>query len=128
MTMNRRRFILTSAAFVGGFLTTGGTAWANKAQTEMMVPGTAVKGSEIPIKMKVTHSANNFLHHTEWLWVKVNGKEFARWDFSSSNLPEGAVFTREVKVKVNGDLIITAKASCNIHGSANEASAKVTAT
>jgi len=126
--MNRRRFILTSAAFIGGFLTTKGTAWANKAETKIEVQESAAKGSEITIKMTVTHNANSFFHYTEWLWVQVNGKKVARWDFSSSNRPENEIFTREAKVKVEGDLDIKAKASCNLHGSANEATAKVKAT
>ena len=57
----------------------------------------------------------------------MDGVEKARWDFSSSNPTEGETFTREVKVKVEGDLNIKAKASCNLHGSANEATAKVMA-
>lgn len=57
----------------------------------------------------------------------MDGVEKARWDFSSSNRTEGETFTREVKVKVEGDLNIKAKASCNLHGSANEATAKVIA-
>lgn len=126
--MNRRNFIVTSAAFVvGGFLMTAGTAWANKAETRIEVPDSAAKGSEITIKMTVTHSANSFFHYTEWAWLQVNGKETARWNFSSGNRPEGEIFAREVKVKVEGDLDIKAKASCNLHGSANEATAKVNA-
>ena len=125
--MNRRDFILTSAASVAGFLVTAGTAWANKAETKIEVPESAAKGSEITIKMTVTHSSNSFFHYTEWLWVQVNGKETARWDFSSGNRPEGETFTREIKVKMEGELEIKAKASCNIHGSAGEASAKVAA-
>jgi desulfoferrodoxin (superoxide reductase-like protein) len=123
--MNRRDFILTSAAFVAGFLGPGGTAWANKAETKIEVPESAAKGSEIAIKMTVTHSSNSFLHYTEWLWVQVNGKEIARWNYSSGNLPEGAAFTKEVQYKVESALEIKAKASCNLHGSAGEASAKV---
>jgi desulfoferrodoxin (superoxide reductase-like protein) len=122
--MNRRDFILTSAAFVAGFLGPGGTAWANKAETKIEVPESAAKGSEITVRMTVTHSSNSFLHYTEWLWVQVNGKE-TRWDFSSGNRPEGETFTREVKVKVEGPLDIKAKANCNLHGSAGEVSAKV---
>ena len=101
-------------------------AWANKAETKIEAPETAAKGSEITLKLTVTHSANSAFHYTEWLWVQVNGKEVARWDFGSKK-PEGATFTREVKVKVDGDLEIKAKASCNMHGSAGEATAKVTA-
>jgi desulfoferrodoxin (superoxide reductase-like protein) len=125
--MNRRRFLTTSAAFVGGFLMTAGTAWANKAETRIDVPESATKGSEITIKITVIHSANSFLHYTEWAWIQVNGKETARWDFSSSNRPESETFAREVKIKVEGDLDIKAKASCNLHGSANDATAQVKA-
>jgi desulfoferrodoxin (superoxide reductase-like protein) len=101
-------------------------AWANKSETKIEAPQTAEKGSEITIKVTVTHSANSAFHYTEWLWVQVNGKEVARWDFGSKK-PEGATFTREIKVKVEGDLEIKAKANCNMHGSANEAVVKVTA-
>ena len=101
-------------------------AWANKSETKIEAPQTAEKGSEIIIKVTVTHSANSAFHYTEWLWVQVNGKEVARWDFGSKK-PEGATFTREIKVKVEGDLEIKAKANCNMHGSANEAVVKVTA-
>ena len=101
-------------------------AWANKSETKIEAPQTAEKGSEITIKVTVTHSANSAFHYTEWLWVQVNGKEVARWDFGSKK-PEGATFTREIKVKVDGDLEIKGKANCNMHGSANEAVVKVTA-
>jgi desulfoferrodoxin (superoxide reductase-like protein) len=102
-------------------------AWANKSETKIEAPDTAGKGSEITIKVTVTHSANSFFHYTEWLWVQVNGKEIAKWEYSSGNRPEGATFTKEIKYKVDGDLEIKGKASCNMHGSANEAAAKVTA-
>jgi desulfoferrodoxin (superoxide reductase-like protein) len=101
-------------------------AWANKSETKIEAPDSAAKGSEITVKVTVTHNANSAFHYTEWLWVQVNGKEAARWDFGSKR-PEGATFTREIKVKVDGDLEIRAKASCNRHGSANEAVVKVTA-
>jgi len=104
----------------------GAPAWANKSETKIEAPGSAAKDSEITIKVTVTHNANSAFHYTEWLWVRVNGKEVARWDFGSKK-PEGATFTREIKVKVEGDLEIRAKASCNMHGSANEAVVKVTA-
>jgi desulfoferrodoxin (superoxide reductase-like protein) len=102
-------------------------AWANRAETKIDVPENADKGSEITIKVTVIHSANNSFHHTEWLWIQVNGKEIAKWEYNSGNRPEGATFTKEIKVKVDGDLDIKSKASCNIHGSANDAVAKVTA-
>jgi desulfoferrodoxin (superoxide reductase-like protein) len=102
-------------------------AWANQPETKIEALESADKGSEITIKVTVIHSANNYFHYTEWLWVQVNGKEIAKWEYSSGNRPEGATFTKEIKFKVDGDLDIKSKASCNIHGSANEAAAKVTA-
>jgi hypothetical protein len=55
----------------------------------------------------------------------VNGKEIARWDYTMSNLPEGATFTKEIKYRIDGDIEIKAEASCNLHGSAGPAMAKV---
>lgn len=123
--MNRRKFLATSAAFVGGVLVTAGTAWANKAESRLEAPESAAKGSEAIIKMTVIHSANSFFHHVEWAWIQVNGKEIARWDFSAGNLPESETFSRTVKVKMEGNLEVKAKASCNLHGSANEAVATI---
>ena len=123
--MNRRKFLATSVAFVGGVVLTYGTAWANKAESRLEVPESAAKGSEATIKMTVIHSANSIFHHVEWAWIQVDGKEIGRWDFSSSNLPESETFSRTVKVKIEGNLEIKAKASCNLHGSANEATANV---
>ena len=120
------RFIGTLAVAAAIAFSISSPAWANKAETKIEVQESADKGSEITIKVTVTHSANSAFHYTEWLWVQVNGKEVARWDFGSKK-PEGATFTREIKVKVEGDLEIKAKANCNMHGSANEAVVKVTA-
>ncbi len=123
--MNRRKFLATSAALVGGILMTAGPAWANKAESRLEVPEGAAKDSETIVKLTVIHSANSAFHHVEWAWIQVNGKEIARWDFSSSNLPESETFSRTVKVKMDGNLEIKAKASCNLHGSANEALATI---
>jgi hypothetical protein len=57
----------------------------------------------------------------------MNGKEIDRWEYSATHLPESATFTKEIKYVVDGDLEFKGKASCNLHGSANEAVAKVTA-
>ena len=123
--MNRRKFFAASAAFLGGLLMTAGTAWANKAETRIEVPDSAAKGSEITIKITVIHSANSFFHYTEWAWIQVNGKEIARWDFSSADRPESETFSREAKISVDGNLDVKAKVSCNLHGSENEAITKV---
>ncbi len=98
---------------------------ANKSATSIEVPENITKGSEITIRVTVTHSANNFIHHTKWLQVMVNGAEIARWDYTMTHLPEGAIFTKEIKYKAEGDIEIKAEASCNIHGSAGPSTAKV---
>jgi len=105
----------------------GGYVWANKSNTSIEVPESISKGSEITIRVTVTHNANNFLHYTKWLQIMVNGKEIARWDYTMGNRPEGATFTKEIKYNVDGDIEIKAEASCNIHGSAGPATAKVLA-
>jgi desulfoferrodoxin (superoxide reductase-like protein) len=105
----------------------GGYVWANKSTTSIEVPESISKGSEITIRVTVTHNANNFLHYTKWLQIMVNGKEIARWDYTMGNRPEGATFTKEIKYNVDGDIEIKAEASCNIHGSAGPATAKVLA-
>ncbi len=125
--MNRRKFILTLAGAFLIFLSSRKIAWAGKAEAKIEAPESAAQGSEITIRVTVIHNANNFFHHIEWLWIQVNEKEIARWDFTGSNKPEGATFTREIKYPVEGDSEIKAKASCNIHGSAGEAVVKVLA-
>ena len=104
-----------------------GNAWATKAEAKIEAPESAGKGTEITIRVTVTHSADSYFHHVEWLWIQVNGNEVARWDYTASNRPESATFTKEIKYKVEGDVEIKAKASCNIHGSAGEAVFKVLA-
>jgi desulfoferrodoxin (superoxide reductase-like protein) len=125
--MKALRIIGILAVAVGIIISISVPVWANQAETKIEAPESADKGSEITIKVTVIHSANSYFHYTEWLWVQVNGKEIAKWEYRSGNRPEGATFTKEVKFKVDGDLDIKSKASCNIHGSANEAAAKVTA-
>ncbi len=48
------------------------------------------KGSEVTLKVTVTHSANSATHYTEWVKVTANGKEIARWNFTSGQRPEGS--------------------------------------
>jgi desulfoferrodoxin (superoxide reductase-like protein) len=125
--MNRRKFVLSAGGFFLFFILGGKNSWANKAETKIEVPENAAKGSEITIRVTAIHTANNFFHYTEWLQVKINEKEIARWDFTGTNKPEAATFTREIKYRVEGDAEIKAQASCNLHGSAGEGVAKVSA-
>ena len=98
---------------------------ANKSATSIEVPENITKGSEITIRVTVTHNANSFIHYTKWLQIMINGKEIARWDYTMGNRPEGATFTKEIKYKAEGDIEIRAEASCNIHGSTGPSTAKV---
>jgi len=102
----------------------GRDVWANKSATSIEVPENITKGSEITIRVTVTHNANNFIHYTKWLQIMINGKEIARWDYTMGNRPEGAIFTKEIKYKAEGDIEIKAEASCNIHGSAGPSTVK----
>jgi desulfoferrodoxin (superoxide reductase-like protein) len=100
-------------------------ALADKSSVTIQAPSEATKGSEVIIVVTTKHSANSFLHYTEWVSVMVNGKEVERWKYTASNRPPGEVFTKEVKVPATGDLNIKAEASCNVHGSAGPATLKV---
>ena len=90
---------------------------ADKSSVEIEAPDSAKKGDVVTIVVKVTHDGNNFLHHTDWVYVKVNGEQIARWEFSWNDLPEKEVFVKEVTYPVKGPFTIEAKANCNIHGS-----------
>jgi desulfoferrodoxin (superoxide reductase-like protein) len=99
--------------------------YADQSSVAISAPETALKGTEVTVKLTITHSANNFFHYTNWVYLKVNGKEFSRWDFSSGNRPEAAVFSREVKIPVNGPVELVAESHCNIHGSKGPTSWKI---
>ncbi len=126
--MNRRIFLLSSAGALAALLVSGKPAWAGKAEARIEAPASVPRGSEITIRVTAVHSANNFFHHVSWLWVKVNGQEIARWDYSGTELPEGATFTKEIRYVAEGDMEISAKANCNLHGSANEPVIKLAVT
>jgi len=120
MTMNLSLIFLVMIV-----LLYGQDVWANKSATSIEVPENITKGSEITIRVTVTHNANSFMHYTKWLQIVINGKEIARWDYTMGNRPEGATFTKEIKYKAEEDIEIKAEASCNIHGSAGPSTVKV---
>lgn len=117
--------IISSVCIVCLVLLYAGTAFANKSAVSIEAPATAVKNSEITIKVTVTHKGNSALHHTEWLKVEANGVPLARWDFTTRQRPDGETFTREVKVRVTKSMQIVAEASCNLHGSAGAEKATI---
>jgi desulfoferrodoxin (superoxide reductase-like protein) len=99
------------------FIILTGAAMADKSAVNIDVPVSAAKGTEITIKLNVTHHGNNMFHYTNWVYVKANGKEIARWNYSSTKTPESEYFTKEIKYTVNEPVQIEAEANCNIHGS-----------
>jgi len=103
-----------------------GVSSANRSEASIEGPAEAVKGSEVTLRITATHNANTASHYTDWLKVTANNREVARWDYTQGNRPEGAVFTKEVKIKVTEDTEIIAEANCNNHGSKGPAKHKIT--
>lgn len=99
--MNNRKLMLFSVAVLFVFLVPG-NAWANKAEAKIEALETAAKGLEITIRVTVFHNAGSYFHHVEWLWIQVNGNEVARWDYTATNRPEEATFTKESSTKGRG--------------------------
>jgi desulfoferrodoxin (superoxide reductase-like protein) len=123
MRSGKKEFVLAVCAIALFGLTT--PSWAGKSSVTIEAPATAQKGSEITIKLNVAHDGNSVAHHTEWVYVKVNGKEIERWEYGAFKRPESEKFSKEVKITVNEPIEIIAEASCNLHGSAGPAKAKV---
>jgi desulfoferrodoxin (superoxide reductase-like protein) len=113
-----KRLVLVVSCFLFLLCLHSTPVFANKSAVTLEGPASAVKGSEITIKILVVHSANSFLHHTKWLKVQVAGQPFEQWDYTASNRPDGATFTKEIKIKVLENTEVIAEASCNVHGSA----------
>jgi desulfoferrodoxin (superoxide reductase-like protein) len=121
--MKTRAFLLVGLLLAAWAVPAPG--FANKASVTIEAPPVVEKGAQVPVKIHVTHDANNFIHYTEWVEVKVNGKPVERWNFSNFSRPEGATFIREITVQADEPLEIWAEASCNLHGSAGPATARV---
>ncbi len=102
-----------------------GSALANKATVRLEAPANARQGEKITITLFVTHSANNFFHHTKMVNLIINGQEAARWEFSGMNLPEAAEFSRTFEYVLTGPITLESAAFCNMHGSGNTATATV---
>jgi desulfoferrodoxin (superoxide reductase-like protein) len=115
-------FWIVLLLIVGTF---SGVALADKSAATIEGSANAAKGSEITLKVTVTHSANSATHYTEWLKVTANDKEIARWNYTSSQRPDAAVFTKEVKVKVLEAMDVKAESNCNVHGSKGPTTLKI---
>lgn len=101
-------------------------AFTNRSATSIEGPTSVAKGTEVTLRITVTHNANSASHYTEWLKVTANGKEVGRWDYTKDRRPEAAEFTKEIRIKVTEDTEVVAEASCNNHGSKGPATLKIT--
>lgn len=122
--MRYRRIVFL--VMVLGLLTSPVESFANKSSVKIEAPQVAEKGSDITISVHVFHEGNNFIHHTNWVDMKVNGKPVQRWEFSAFRKPEAGDFTREVTYKMTEPITIVAQSHCNIHGSAGATTWTVT--
>jgi desulfoferrodoxin (superoxide reductase-like protein) len=118
----KKMFLLIVSAL---FFLSAGPALANKSTVRLEAPVNAAQGEKIKITLFVTHSANNFFHHTKKVSLTINGQEVTRWEFSGFNLPEGAEFSRTFEYVMTGPVTLESAAFCNIHGSGNTATATV---
>ena len=107
------------------FLITAPSVFANKSSVSVDAPESVMKGSEITIKLNVEHDGNSIFHYTKWVYVMINGKEIARWDYTWRKKPEAGNFTKEITYTVNEPIEIVAESSCNTHGSKGKAIKKV---
>lgn len=99
--------------------------FADKTTVEIDAPSAVQNGDTVTIKINVSHNGNNFLHHTNWVYLKAGGKEIGRWEYSMTSLPENEKFTKEVKFTVTEAVEIEAEGNCNIHGSAGKKIQKI---
>ena len=119
---------LTLVASLFFLVVSATTAFADKSSVTISAPESVVKGTEATIKIRVTHSGNNFIHYVNWAKISIDGKEAARWDFSWSKRAESQVFKREFKYVVNAPVELSAEAHCNLHGSKGLAKASIKVT
>jgi desulfoferrodoxin (superoxide reductase-like protein) len=122
------RIKTTTTASILLLLAFSTAAFANKAAVTISAPESVKKGTEVTIKIKVTHSGNNFMHHVDWARISVDGKEVKRWDYSWTTTPESAIFEREYKQVVTAPIEVSAQADCNIHGSDGVVKAQIKVT
>ncbi|MFH1760371.1 MAG: desulfoferrodoxin family protein [bacterium] len=124
--MGNKRLIVLYTVFIALILVLqGNIAFAGKASVQIEAPESATMGEVILIQLHVSHEGNNFIHYTDWVYVKINGSEIKRWAFSNFDKPESENFTRTINHTMTGPIEIIAEADCNMHGSAGIAKKNV---
>ena len=119
--MNSRKLILIAALFLLPLC-----LMANRTSVEIIAPSSADEGEEITVKIEVSHRGNSSRHHTDWVYLKINGEEVKRWEFSRNDLPEDSDFVLEYVFEVTKTVELEAKGNCNIHGSSGEETKTIT--
>ena len=109
-----KRLSLTLIVFL--CLTIAGVK-ANKTAVELKAPESVKSGTEFTITINVIHKGNSKSHHTEWVYLRINGKEVKRWSYTKDALPPDSIFTVEYNIIAGETLTIEAEGNCNIHGS-----------
>lgn len=121
----KRKFTITGIISVIAFMLLSISTFANKTAVTITAPEKVKKGTEITVKIEVTHMGNSSSHYTDWVWIKVNGNEFKKWEYTKKNLPGSQNFTLEIKLKAEATMEISAEGHCNKHGSKGEESVTV---
>jgi desulfoferrodoxin (superoxide reductase-like protein) len=103
-------------------------AQANKTSVEIKAPAEIKAGTEVTITVMVSHSANSKGHHTDWVTLKINGKEVKRWEYNKESLPPDSSFTLEFKYVASEALTVEAQGHCNMHGSMGKKAATIKTT
>ena len=117
--------ILISTVLVSCLLISLNRVCADESSVTIEAPANATRGEEITVTVTALHDGNNFFHYIDWLYIMVNGKEVARWDYTWRKRPEGKTFTKEITYTVTDSIEIKAQANCNLHGSTGPKTLKV---
>ena len=125
MRNTRTMLVLLCAAFMPAMFFVPRAA-ANETAVEIQAPAEAAAGEQITIVLNVSHEGNNFIHHTEWVELRINGKTVKRWEYSMFGKPPGENFSVSFPYTAGQDLELEAEASCNLHGSRNVAAQTIT--
>ena len=112
--MKHKTKFMISIGLLIVFSLSANSALANKSSVTIDAPESVEQGSEIIININVGHDSNSMFHYTKWVYVMINGKEIARWDYTWSKRPEGSNFTKEVLYTVNEPIEIAAEASVDL--------------
>ena len=110
--------------FLGSFLLLSSLhIFANEPMVTIQVlTEEVVSGEETQIELTISHNANAFLHHVEWVNLVINELQSYHWAYSSFDLPPGETFKRAVSFRVPNveRITIVAEANCLRHGSSGK--------